>query len=188
MAIMRYAGYNLTGEQGELPEAVRAAAGSWNMFQLLGVQPALGRAFIEPEDRHGSTVVLLTWSIFQRRFAGDAKIVGRSIHLDGRPFTVVGVLPSWFNYPDARIQLWVPYKADAEPKFLQRHDWHQNLVVAGLRPGVSLATAIAQVSALQYQLHLQYPHVAEDAVTRSINEDLAGNVTRLLDVMLSAAE
>jgi len=81
MAIMRYAGYNLTGEQGELPEAVRAAAGSWNMFQLLGVQPALGRAFIEPEDRHGSTVVLLTWSIFQRRFAGDAKIVGRSILL-----------------------------------------------------------------------------------------------------------
>ncbi|MGA9246287.1 MAG: ABC transporter permease [Silvibacterium sp.] len=187
MAIMRYAGYNLTGEQGELPEAVRAAAGSWNMFQLLGVQPALGRAFIEPEDRHGSTVVLLTWSIFQRRFAGDAKTVGRSIHLDGRPFTVVGVLPSWFNYPDARIQLWVPYKADAEPKFLQRHDWHQNLVVAGLRPGVSLATAIAQVSALQYQLHLQYPHVAEDAVTRSINEDLAGNVTRPLNVMLSAA-
>ena len=57
-----------------------------------------------------------------------------------------------------------------------------------MRPGVSLATAIAQVSALQYQLHLQYPHVAEDAVTRSINEDLAGNVTRLLDVMLSAAE
>ena len=163
MAMMRYAGYNLTGERGELPEAVSAAAGSWNMFQLLGVQPALGRAFIEPEDQHGSTVVLLTWSLFQRRFGGDAKIVGRPIHLDGRPFTVVGVLPSWFKYPDARIQLWVPFKADVEPKSLQRHDWHQGLVVAGLRPGVSLASAIAQVSALQYQLHLHYPHVAEDA-------------------------
>ena len=108
MAIMRYAGYNLTGERGELPEAVRAAAGSWNLFQLLGVQPALGRAFTESEDRRGSTVVMLTWSVFQRRFAGDAKIVGRQIHLDGRPYTVVGVLPSWFTYPDAGIQLWVP--------------------------------------------------------------------------------
>jgi predicted permease len=186
MAIMRYAGYNLTGERGELPEAVSAAAGSWNMFQLLGVQPALGRAFIEPEDQHGSTVVLLTWSVFQRRFAGDAKIVGRPIHLDGRPFTVVGVLPSWFKYPDARIQLWVPYKADAEPKFLQRHDSHLSLVVARVRPGVSLASAIAQVSTLQYQLHLQYPHVAEDALARSLTEDLAGNVTKPLDIMLSA--
>jgi putative ABC transport system permease protein len=186
MAALRYAGYNLTGERGEIPEAVRAAASTWNFFQLLGVQPALGRGFVEPEDQHGSTVVLLSWSMFQRRFGGNAKIVGRPIHLDGRPFTVIGVLPSWFKYPDARIQLWVPYKADAEPKFLQLHDWHQSLVVARLRSGVSLATAIAQVSALQYQLHLQYPHVAEDAVARSITEDLAGNVSKPLTVMLSA--
>ncbi len=86
MAIMRYAGYNLTGERSELPEAVRAAAGSWNLFPLLGVQPALGRAFTESEDRPGNTVVMLTWSVFQRRFAGDAKIVGRQIHLDGKPY------------------------------------------------------------------------------------------------------
>ena len=118
MAIMGYAGYSLTGERGELPEAVRAAAGSWNLFPLLGVEPALGRTFTESEDRRGTTVVMLTWSAFQRRFAGDAKIVGRQIHLDGRPFTVVGVLPSWFSYPDAGIQLWVPYKADATPEAL----------------------------------------------------------------------
>ena len=186
MAIMRYAGYNLTGQRGELPEAVSAAAASWNFFQLLGVQPAFGRAFIEPEDQHGSTVVLLTWSIFQRRFGGDAKIVGRQIHLDGRPFTVIGVLPWWFKYPDARLQLWVPFKADVDPAFLERHDWHQGLVVATLRPDVSLATAIAELSAVQYRLHLEYPHVAEDAVARSINEDLAGNVTRPLVVMLGA--
>ena len=60
MAIMRYSGYNLTGERGELPESVRAAAGSWNLFPLLGVQPALGRAFTEAEDQRGSTVVMLT--------------------------------------------------------------------------------------------------------------------------------
>jgi len=64
-----------------------------------GSAAGIGRAFTESEDRPGNTVVMLTWSVFRRRFAGDAKIVGRQIHLDGRPFTVVGVLPSWFTYP-----------------------------------------------------------------------------------------
>jgi predicted permease len=188
MAIMRYAGYNLTGESGELPEAVRAAAGSWNLFQLLGVQPAFGRVFTESEDQRGNTVVMMSWSVFQRRFAGDARIVGRQIHLDGKPYTVVGVLPLWFTYPDAEIQLWVPYKADGPPELLQHHDWHQSQVVARLRPDVSLASALAQVGAIQYQLHLQYPHdpVAEDVASRSLNEDLAGNVKKPLNVMLSA--
>jgi predicted permease len=190
MAIMRYTGYSLTGERGELPESVRAATGSWNLFQLLGVQPALGRAFTESEDRPGNTVVMLSWSVFQRRFAGDAKIVGREIHLDGRPFTVVGVLPSWFTYPDVGIQLWVPYQTGATPEFLQHHDYHQSQVVARLRPDASLASALAQVGAVQYQLHLQYPHdpVNEDVAPRSLNEDLAGNVKKPLELMLCAVD
>ncbi len=188
MAIMRYVGYNLTGERGELPESVRAAAGSWNLFPLLGVQPVVGRAFTKSEDERGSTVVMLTWSVFQRRFAGDANIVGRQIHLDGKPFTVVGILPSWFTYPDAGIQLWVPYRADMTAEALQHHDWHQSNVIARLRPGVSLANAMAQVGSVQYQLHLQYPQafVNEDVATRSLNEDLAGNVKKPLKLLLCA--
>jgi predicted permease len=188
MAVIRRTGYNLTGERGELPEAVRAAACSWNLFQLLGVQPTLGRAFAESEDQPGSAVVMLTWNVFQRRFAGDAGIVGRQIHLNSKPFTVVGVLPSWFTYPDASIQLWVPYRADATLEFLQHHDYHQSQAIARLRPGVSLASALAQVGALQYQLHLQYPRdpVAEDVVSRSLNEDLSGNVKKPLNIMLYA--
>ena len=188
MAIMRYTGYNLTGERGEMPESVHVVAGSWNLFQLLGVQPALGRAFTESEDRPGSSVVMLTWSAFERRFAGDAKIVGRQVHLDGRPYTVVGVLPSWFAYPDATIQLWTPYRADALPGMLQHHDWHQSQAVARLRPDVSLANAVARLGAIQYQLHLQYPHdpVNEDVAPRSLNEDLAGNVKKPLNLMLYA--
>lgn len=188
MAIVRYAGYNLTGEQSELPESVRAAACSWNFFPLLGVKPALGRAFTESEDRPGNTVVMLTWSVFQRRFAGDSTIIGRQIHLDGRPYTVVGVLPSWFTYPDAGIQLWVPYKADASSELLEHHDWHQSQVIARLRPNVSLASALAQVGAVQYRLHLQFPHdpVYEDVAPRPLNEDLAGSVKKPLRIMLWA--
>jgi putative ABC transport system permease protein len=126
--------------------------------------------------------------VFQRRFAGDAGIVGRQIHLDGRPFTVVGVLPSWFTYPDAGIQLWVPYRADVKAEFLQHHDYHQSQVIARLRPDVSLASALAQVGAVQYQLHLQLPYepVNEDVVSRSLNDDLAGNVKKPLNIMLCA--
>ncbi len=188
MAIMRPAGYNLTDVRNELPESISAEAGSSNLFSLLGVQPAQGRQFTEADDQGGSAVVMLTWGLFERRFAGDAQIVGGQIHLDGTPYTVVGVLPSWFTYPDARIQLWVPYKADASPEMLQHHDWHGSQVVARLRPDVSLASAIAQVGAIQYQNHLQYPHdpVAEDVVSRSLNEDLAGDVKKPLMLMLSA--
>src|SRR6201987_1334997 len=188
MAIMRDAGYNLTGVRNELPESVPAAAGSSNLFSLLGVQPALGRDFTEADDQRGSAVVMLTWSLFERRFAGDAKIVGGQIHLDGKPYTVAGVLPSWFKYPDDSIQLWVPYKSDASPEMLQHHDWHGSHVVARLRPDVSLASAIAQVGAVQYQNHLLYPHdpVAENVVSRTLNEDLAGDVKKPLMLMLSA--
>src|SRR5579862_6888247 len=188
MAIMRPDGYNLTGVRNELPESVGAEAGSSNLFSLLGVQPALGRDFTEADDKRGSAVVMLTWSVFERRFAGNAKVVVGQIHLDGKPYTVIGVLPSWFKYPDDSIQLWVPYKADASPEMLQHHDWHGSYVVARLRPDVSLASAIAQVGAIQYQNHLQYPHdpVAEDVVSRSLNEDLAGDVKKPLMLMLSA--
>ncbi len=188
MAIMRYMSYNLTGQQNELPESVRAAACSWNFFPLLGVQPALGRTFAEAEDRPGGRVVMLTWSVFQRRFAGNASIVGSEIHLDGRPFTVVGVLPAWFTYPDDGIQLWVPYQADVTPEFLGHHDFHQSQVIARLRPDVSLASALAQVGAIQYQLHMENLHapVSEDVAPRAMNEDLAGNVKKPLSLMMMA--
>ena len=93
MAVWRCWQFNLTGERGELPEAVSARGGSWNLFPLLGVQAAIGRTFTESEDRLDGNAVMLTWNLFERRFGGDPSIVGRQIHLDGKPYTVVGVLP-----------------------------------------------------------------------------------------------
>ena len=132
MAAWRWWQFNLTGERDELPEVVTAAAGTWNLFPLLGVQPAFGRTFTEAEDNPGSNVVLLTWSVFERRFAGDRSIVGRQIHLDSKPFTVVGVLPKNFAYPYDTVQVWVPYQAMASPEELRHHDWHQSHVIARL--------------------------------------------------------
>jgi predicted permease len=188
MAAWRWWQFNLTGERGELPEVVTAAAGTWNLFPLLGVQPAFGRTFSESEDHPGSDVVMLTWSVFERRFAGDPSIIGRQIHLDTTPYTVVGVLPKDFAYPDATVQLWVPYQVITSPEALQHHDWHQTRVIARLRPGVRLAGAVSQVEAVQYREHMQYLNapVAEDVVPRSITDDLARDVKKPLILLMCA--
>ena len=188
MAIWRYAGFNLTGGRGELPELVRGAGGSLNLLPVLGVTPAYGRNFTEGEDRPDALVALLSWGLFERRFAGDPSIIGKQIHLDGKPYTVVGVLPKWFAYPDAKIQVWVPYQSGMPPETLKHHDLHFSRVIARLRPDVGLAGALSQVEAIQYQLHLQNLHspVAEDVVSRSITDDLARNVKKPLLILMAA--
>lgn len=182
-------GFNLTGEHAELPEVVQAAGGSWNLFSVLGVPLALGRTFTPQEDQLGANhVVILTWSLYQRRFAGDPSILGKQIRLDTTPYTVIGVLPRWFTYPDSQIQLWVPYALTFTPEMYARHDFHQSHVVARLRPGVSAAAAIKPVTALQYQLHLANASkpVAEDAVTRPMIADVVQDVETPLIVLLCA--
>jgi predicted permease len=178
---------NLTGEHGELPEVVQAGGGSWNLFPLLGVNAALGRTFTESEDRPDGDVVLLTWSLFERRFGGDTSIVGRQIHLNGKPYAVIGVLPKWFTYPDAEVQLWVPY-ARIGADVLSHHEYHFSRVVARLRPDVSLPSALGQVEALQYQLHMQHLNapVAGDVASKTLIDDLARDVKKPLIILLCA--
>ena len=188
MAAWRYWQFNLTGEKGELPELVGARGGSWNLFPLLGVNAAIGRTFTESEDRPDGTAVMLSWSLFERRFGGDATVVGRQIHLDGKPYTVVGILPKWFTWPDAKVQLWVPYASGLPPDLLTHHDFHFTRVVARLRPDVSLASALSQIGTVQYQLHMQNLHapVAEDVASKTLIEDLGQDVKKPLIILLCA--
>jgi predicted permease len=188
MAAWRFWQFTLTGERGDLPEVVGARGGSWNLFPLLGVQAVVGRTFTESEDRPDASAVMLTWSVFARRFGGDPSVVGRQIHLDGKPYTVVGVLPKWFTYPDAKVQVWIPYASGLPPAILKHHDFHFSRVVARLRPDVSLRNALSQVEAVQYELHLQNRNapVAEDVAPRTLSDDLAQDVKKPLTVLLCA--
>ena len=188
MAALRYWQFTLTGQRGELPEIVSARGGTWNLFPLLGVHAAIGRTFTEGEDRPDGRAVMLTWNLFERRFGGNPSIVGKQIHLEGEPYTVVGVLPKWFTYPDAKVEVWVPYASGLPPAILQHHDFHFSRVVARLKPNVSLANALSQVEALQYQLHLQTPkgQVAEDVASRTLIRDLAQDVDKQLIILLCA--
>ena len=188
MAAWRWAQFNLTGEHGDLPEMVSAGGGSWNLFPLLGVHAVIGRTFTESEDRPDGSTVMLTWNLFERRFGGDPSIVGRQIHLDGKPYTVVGVLPKWFAYPDASMQVWVPYASGMPPAILEHHDYHFSRVVARLKTDVSLANALGQVEAVQYRLHLQNLNapVAEDVASKTLIQDLARDVKKPLIILLCA--
>jgi predicted permease len=189
MAAWRHYGFNLTGEHAELPEVVKAAGGSWNLFSVLGVPLAQGRSFAPQEDQPGANhVAILSWSLYQRRFNGDPSILGKQIRLDSVPYVIVGVLPRWFTYPDPSIQLWVPYASTFPPEIYVRHDMHGSYVIARLRPGVSAAAAIKPVSALQYRLHLanMSAPVAEDAVTRPMIDDVVKDVETPLIVLLCA--
>jgi predicted permease len=189
LAAMRSYGGILSGVHSELPEVVQSAGGSANLFPLLGVSPVLGRTFTSAEDQpEGTPVVLLTWSLFQRRFAGDPSIVGKQIHLDTTPTTVIGVLPSWFTYPDARIQFWMPYAQTFSPGDYAMRAGHQSIVVARLKTGVSAEAATREVSSLQYRIHLANASrpVAEDVWFRPMIDDLARNVRTPLLVLLGA--
>jgi predicted permease len=189
MAAWRQYGFDLTGEHSELPEVVEAAAGSWNLFSLLGTPPALGRAFTAEEDQpETNRVVILSWSLFQRRFAGNSSILGKQIRLDAVPYQVVGVMPSWFTYPDPRIQLWVPYASTFLPTTYNIHDMHQSHVVARLRSDVTVQAATEEVGALQYRLHLanQSAPVAEEVRVRPILADVVKDATMPLIVLLAA--
>src|SRR5258708_1450724 len=186
MAAWRWWQFTLTGERGELPELVSARGGTWNLFPLMGVNAAIGRTFTESEDRPDGNAVMLTWSLFQRRFSGSPSIVGRHIHLDGKPYTIIGVLPNWFSYPDAKIQVWVPYASGLPPEILKHHDFHFSRVVARLKPDVSLTNALSQVEPVQYWLHLQNLNapVAEDVTSRTLIQDLAQDVRKPLVILL----
>ena len=189
MAAMRGYGAILSGVHSELPEVVQSAGGSANLFPLLGVEPAFGRIFTEAEDQpKGEPVVLLTWSLFQRRYAGDPSIIGKQIHLDTVPTTVIGVLPSWFTYPDARIQFWQPYAQTFSESDYGIHDGHQSEVVARLKPDVSAEAATREVSALQYRIHLAYASkpVAEDVWSRPMIDDLVRGVKTQMLALLCA--
>ncbi len=189
MAAWRTYGFNLTGEHAELPEVVEAAAGSASLFPLLGAEMAAGRNFTEEEDRpQGSHVVVLTWSIYQRRFGGDPGVLGKQIHLDANAYTVIGVLPKWFVYPNAKAQVWVPFGQTFTAESYGRHDMHPAYVVARLRAGTSAATAIQPVTALQYQMHLANANapVAEEAVFRPMIDDVVQDVKTPLMVLLAA--
>jgi putative ABC transport system permease protein len=145
----------LTGS-GE-PQRLKALSVSANLMRVLGVAPMLGRSFTDDENFEGKgRVVILSSGVWQRLFAGDPRIVGRTMSLSGRTYDVIGVMPSGFFFPGRDVQLWVPfgYKPSV---FAQARRPHWLSVIARRRPGVSLARAEEEMTAIAARLERTYP-------------------------------
>ncbi len=150
-AMIAYSGgaeSNLTG--AEEPERIESIGVTANFLTVLGIQPALGRSFLPDEDKPGGPlVVLLSDSLWRRKFSADLAIVGKSIDLDGQPYSVVGVLPANFRFPDKTLRPECLFPSQLPPKV----DWTARSlslarVIGRLAPGVSLTQAQADLSAL----------------------------------------
>ncbi len=177
--------FNLTGD-GE-PEKVDAFGVTANFFPLLGVKPVLGRTFLPEEDKPQATnVVVISNSLWQKRYGGDQNIIGRSLLLSGQKYTVVGVMPGNFQFSDSKIGMWVPIAFTAEQ--LASYGRHYLTVFGRMKPGVSLAQADAEIHTLQRRVAEAHPKEAgkTSAYAISFNEQISGEMRRPLLVLLAA--
>ena len=150
----RVGGYALSGH-GE-PESLTAVMLSSSLFRALGVEAALGRTFTDEEESKRERVVVLTHALWQRRFGGDATIVGRTITLADTAFTVVGVMPPTFAFPEGNpVDLYSPI-AFTKSELTGRRT-HSLTVIGRLKPGVSLDAAAVNMTTISRAL------VAEDS-------------------------
>ncbi len=204
LALVRTLGFTLTS--GGDPELVTAQRVSPSLFPLLGIQPSLGRTFTEDEDRPGSDhVVVLSDSLWARRFHRDPAIVGAKILLGGDPFEVVGVLP-----PSARIptenqlegtalvasavsqldhpmaDLWKPFAiSDADLAIMAEFNF---ACLGRLKPGVSISQATADLNVIQSAIAATLPEKTElRAVISGLQEQMTGSSRASLTLLLAAA-
>ena len=182
--------FSLSEGGRQLPEKVDFGVCTWNLFPLLGVEPALGRSFTASDDRpQANATVMLTWGLWKRRFGGNPAILGRTIELDAKPYTVIGVLPEWFTYPVQSVQLWTPIYhliPASEMNAIDSHDWE---VIGRLKPGVSEAQATAELSVIVRRLHDQHlddPFISTAAASKPLLEDLVGDIKTPLYLLLAA--
>src|SRR5262245_4400848 len=168
--------FNLTG-RGE-PERIRGASIMADYLTTLGVNPLIGRSFTSEENRPGGpSVALISYGFWQRHFGGKTNVVGDTLNLEGRSYSIVGVMPPGFDLPGA-AEIWLPLqtKIDNLP-FAERAAPNYD-IVAKLRPEVSLQQADAESKSIARQLEQEFPQVRRGWSVRlvSLRQQLLGDV------------
>jgi putative ABC transport system permease protein len=177
-------GVNLTGE-GE-PQRVLVGYASSDLFPLLGARVAVGRSFVPEENRAGSSpIVILGHRLWQSRFGGDPAIVGRTVTLDNKRYTVVGILPAGFQLL-RWADLWMPlgqYDDD-----LTEHIHHAFVAIARLNPGISLSQARDEIGRLNQQEAIAYPdaHKGFGVLVQRLQDPSAASLRNTLLVLFGA--
>ncbi|MPY88947.1 MAG: FtsX-like permease family protein [Luteitalea sp.] len=169
------------GEPEQLPGRKVTA----NLWTVLGAQPLLGRVFTEEEDTQGVQVAVISYGLWQRRFGASPDVLGRTINLNDSPYEVIGVMPREFYFMPARdIDIWMPTSFSAER--LKHFSWHDEHIVARLKPGVTLQQARESMAALSLRVtaHVKPPRAA---VVTPLRDELAGKTQTSLIVLLCAS-
>src|SRR5262249_32013706 len=177
--------YTLLGH--DLPERLLGAKVSAGFFELLGVQPSLGRFLRDEEDADGrNQVVVLNHKFWQTRFGGRRDIIGQTLTLSDKGFTVVGVMPAGFTYPSPEVQFWTPIAFSAAEKVVR--DTNYLAIIARLKDGVPLEQASAQMNLLARQIARQHPELnaGDNLKLISLTEAMVGEVRPILWVLLGA--
>jgi putative ABC transport system permease protein len=180
------------------PVRIDVSKVSWNLFDVLRVRPMMGRSFTPEEDRPGVDVVVLSYGLWQTRLGGDRSIVGRTITLDRRPFTVVGVMPPGFEFPlrgrgfnGKPAAAWVPMGFGDRQLQVRGNEFNHG-VVARLKAGTSIDEARAELDVLAGRVNDRYPPVLRNArfsiafVAMPLREESAGQAQRPLLLLLGA--
>jgi putative ABC transport system permease protein len=187
MAAMVERSFNLTGV-GE-PERLDGRRVSANLFELLGVRALHGRIFVPDDDKPGTHVALLSYSLWQRRFGSDPGVIGRAVTLNGESYTVIGVMPQLLQLPgyaNRDDQLWVPI-AFPPPEAAERGN-HFLEVIARLKSDVTLKQAQAEMETIAARLAQQYPdyNTRIGATVIPLHEQVVGDIRPALLVLLGA--
>jgi putative ABC transport system permease protein len=174
---------NLLG--GDSPTKLWALRLTPEILPILGVRPALGRFFLPSETADGH-VAVIGHGLWQRRFGSDPAVVGKTISLDGEPYTIVGVMPPSFHFAPfwaTQAELWAPL--DLAPRAASRTASSLR-VFARLRQGVSIAQARAEVAAITATLEREFPGTNRDVQVMALQEKVVGNVRPVLLVLVGA--
>ncbi|HSJ64257.1 MAG TPA: ABC transporter permease [Gemmatimonadaceae bacterium] len=184
-AAMVATSFNLTGEN-EASEYVSGGFMSARTFDLLGVRPILGRSFPHAAEGPGrEPLAIISYSLWQRRFGGGRDVLGEPILLNGDPFTIIGVMPEGFHFPE-RQDVWVTLTIDGTTN----RGAHGYLNVARLAPGVTLEQANAALAPITARLQAEYPETNArlSATVRPFHETFAppAEVRAIILIMLGA--
>jgi putative ABC transport system permease protein len=184
-----YTRFALTG--GAQPEQAQYAVVSASLFSVLGVKPALGRAFLPEEDQLGAArVAIISHDLWQRRWAGDPRLIGQTATLDGQNYTVVGVMPPGFAFPKfpSDAQLWVPLSGDPFPGRRFSPGTRYLNVMARLKAGATLAQAEAEMDTIARRMERQDPQFNRGLSLRPtlLRLQLTGHLRLTLFTLLGA--
>ena len=174
-------------------ERINLAQTSANFFDVFGLGPQQGRLFVAGDEQAGhAPVVVLSDALWRRRFGADAGVVGRNVTLDGATYTVIGVAPAGFQYPN-KTEAWLPplklapeFSPAVEPT--QRRGMGYLFAIALLKPGVSVAQAASEMETITGRLREQYPETNNRRFNRvlSLHEHLVGKSETMLKLLFGA--